>query len=315
MLFESSIPLPDISDKDLKTRELRFLTNFLYTLIRGNFVPISEPEYRKAVDQRFVLDVPVRVRWERMDATPISRFLDYIDSPEGQQHREQLEVGDSLRDFLDIPSEFNEKAMIFYRGIEPIRTDGWFTMAKVDLIVTKIVKLLTFPISYPIEKWLEGRQPPPRPEKTKPQMDTPEHRKRLWLRRLGLESESIFAIFRKSYLQEAALKEVVVLFRPKAQPETKNLLHKIRKPKEKDQSKHRDTIHVKMFKDIPLSDAEIVFPENQPIMRTLECSPSNCDSHHCPARSVQSDHHRFRCDVSRRYRPRYLRLQGDWTIL
>ena len=267
-LFEPSTPAPELQEEELKKREVRFLTNFLYTLIRGNFVPMSEEEYRKAADQRFVLDVPVRVRWERMDGAPITRFLDYIDSPAGEKHREELDVGNNLRDFLDLPAEFNEKAMIFYRGIEPIRTDGWFTMAKVDLLVTKIVKLITFPISYPLERWLDSRAQPARKTKKATVEDIPSHRKRLWLRRLGLESESVFAILRKSYLQEPALKEVVVLFRPFGTPE-KSLLQRFRK-KNEEEKKPRDTIHVKMFKDIPLSDAEIVFPENAPMMRTLD---------------------------------------------
>lgn len=264
--FDPTAPEPsDATPEERLRRERSFFSNLLMALIRGNFVPLSDELYRKAIDQRFVLDVPIKVRWERLDPEPITRFMDYADSPAGEPVRKELGVETSLRDFIQFPDAFRERAFVFHRGLSPLQSEGRFVAAKLDIWLTRILRVVAYPIVVLVERILEG---PKKPPATTPVLDEnhPDAWRQRWVRRRGLENLPLSALFSDSRLQEPAYREMVVVFR--LHKTKANLLQRLGVQKsDEDRQRH---LNIKIFRDIPLADSEIVFPENTPQMRTLD---------------------------------------------
>ncbi|MEL7369337.1 MAG: DUF3754 domain-containing protein [Myxococcota bacterium] len=257
----------DADEAELRKRERGFFSNLLTALVRGNFIPLSDELYRKAIDQRFVLDVPVKVRWERLDGTPVRSFLDWADSPEGESLRRELSIDGSLRDFIEFPEAFEERAFVFHRGLSPLQSEGTFIAAKLDIWLTRILRIVAYPIVVAVERYLEG---PKRPRATNPGLneDDPDAWRQRWVRRLGLENLPLASLFKTSRLQEPAYREMVVVFR--LHPNSSKLLERLGMQKKPNEDESRRRLHIKIFRDIPLADSEIVFPENTPQMRTLD---------------------------------------------
>ena len=255
------------SEGELKSREHSFFSNLMRALVRGNFLPLSDDLYRKAIDQRFVLDVPIKVRWERLDGTPVKSFMDHADSGEGQALRRDLGLTGSMREFMQFPDAFEERALVFHRGLFPLQSGGTFVAAKFDIWLTRILRVIAFPVVFVVERYLEG----PKSQKATTQALDPGHPdawRQRWVRRLGLENLPLSHMFKNSRLQEPAYREVVVVFRlHKAQ---ENLLQRFGFQPKPDEADARRRLHIKIFRDIPLADSEIVFPENTPQMRTLD---------------------------------------------
>ncbi|MEM7677125.1 MAG: DUF3754 domain-containing protein [Myxococcota bacterium] len=266
--FDPTVTSPtDAHEEELKLRERSFFSNLLTALIRGNFIPLSDDLYRKAIDQRFVLDVPVKVRWERLDGTPVRNFLDWADSSEGESLRRELDVKGSLRQFIEFPEAFEERAFVFHRGLSPLQSEGTFIGAKLDIWLTRILRIVAYPVVIAVERYLEG---PQRPRAANPSLlagDSDADRQR-WVRRLGLENLPLSSLFKTSQLQEPAYREMVVVFR--LHPSSSKLLERLGMQKKPNADESRRRLHIKIFRDIPLADSEIVFPENTPQMRTLD---------------------------------------------
>ena len=263
--FDPTSPMPpDARDEEFDRRELSFLSGLIMTLVKGNFVPLSDNFYRKAVDQRFVLDTPLTVRWDRLDRNLFHRFFNHIDSSEGEAFRKNLGLENTLRDFIKSPDAFQERALVFHRGLSPFRSDGFYILPKLDLLLSRILGTLAYPIVYLVEKLM--RTPPPVKD---PDVDphAPNASRRRWVRRLGLENTPLRALFSRSPLQEPAFREIVVVFRM-LETASKNPFSRFQRKNAEAPQPRR--LQIKVFRDIPLADSEIVFPENTPRMRTLD---------------------------------------------
>ena len=258
--------LTEATHAELEQRERSFFSNLMKALVRGNFLPLSDDLYRKAIDQRFVLDVPIKVRWERLDETPIRKFMRFGDSPDGAVLRKDLGLDGSLHDFIEFPDAFHEKAFVFHRGLSPLQSKGTFVAAKFDIWLTRILRVIAYPIVWGVERYLEG----PKRDRvvTKTKANDPDAWRRRWVRRLGLENLPLTSLFKESQLQEPAYREMVVVFRLKKM--SSKLLEKIGVRKKPNEADDRPRLNIKIFRDIPLADSEIVFPENTPQMRTLD---------------------------------------------
>ena len=255
------------TEAELRERERSFFSNLLLALVRGNFVPLSDDLYRKAIDQRFVLDVPIKVNWERLDDTPIRSFMSYGDTDEGAPFRRALGIPSTLKDFIQFPDAFDQRAFVFHRGLSPLQSEGTFIAAKLDIWLTRILRVVAYPIVIAVERYLEGPKQP-RAESPGLKPDDPDAARQRWVRRLGLENLPISALFKKSRLQEPAYREVVVVFRLHALGS--KLLERLGVQDKPDEAESRRRLNIKIFRDIPLADSEIVFPENTPQMRTLD---------------------------------------------
>lgn len=243
--------------EELERREKTFLSNLLLSLVRGNFLPLSDRLYQQALDGRFVLDIPIKVRFDRLDGAPIKSFLEYADSEEGAEFRKELGVEGTVREFINFPDEFEERAMVFHRGLAAHRTKGRFFMAKVDLWLGRILRVLFFPIIWPIEQFLKKKDS----VVSEPDLNKGNPARRRWIRRLGLNDTPFSGLWSVSELQEPAFREMVVLFRQQ-KPEQEE--------EEAEGQGERRQLQIKIFRDIPLSDSEIVFPEFSAQMPTFD---------------------------------------------
>ena len=267
--FDPTLPAPpDSSPEELDRREHSFLSNLLLALVKGNFIPMSDFLYRKAIDQRFVLDIPITVRWDRLDGQPIQQFVDFVDSTEGETLRKEMGLDTSLRDFIKFPDAFEERALVFHRGLSPLRSEGTFVAAKLDLLLSKIIGVIAFPVVYLVERFMDDGSSKPIEEPI-PDPNERNAPRRRWVRRLGLENVPLTSLFKKARLQEPAFREIVVIFR-QLKSAALSPLEKFRSKSGENEDDGRRQLQIKIFRDIPLADAEIVFPENSPRMRTID---------------------------------------------
>lgn len=233
-----------LSAGDLAARERRFIGNFMKSTILGNFTAMSDADYRRAVSQSYLLDVPVEIDWQRHDTEMLDQFFAHADGRAGEALRADLGVGagGSLREHLSLPAEIGTRAVVFYRGIDRDRARGRFVPQRLDLLFNRVVSVLAWPVVRPIQKLIErGRQAAAGGAVVRrddgARGTTFERR---WVRRRNLHNlGALRRLFRTVELQEPVLRQVLILFRLRGDL----------------------TIHLKMFRNIPLADSEMIFPE------------------------------------------------------
>ena len=289
-----------VDSGELHQREQQFLINFIHLMIRGNFNSLGEAEYTQADQHSYLLDLPIDVNWKIKDPEMYQRLFNYSATEEGQRSIEDRLGVDNLTRFLDLPQAFDQRIMIFHRGIEPDRTEGLFFMQKVNRIFDKFFELILKPFQKGVNTVTE---------KTEDLVEgTLEHGKNLlsgrpfapralaqeeghtsagveiadsvvflprWLRRTSLDNQrfSLKNLFTSSLLQEPAIERVICVFRqypPSPPPFLKKIpilgrFINMPEPDSKD-----PTIHVKLFQHIPLTDLEIIFPEKRIKMKPLD---------------------------------------------
>ena len=285
-----------ISQSELEHRERNFLLNFIHLMIRGNFNPLSEAEHRQADQHAYLLDLPIDINWSIKDPDMYKKLFKYSQSAEGQVAIEEKLGVDHLERYLDLPQDYDQRIMIFHRGIEPDRTEGLFFMQKVNKGIDKLFELVLKPLQKSVEKTesivegtlergkdlIQGKPFAPRPLQGESEAgnggaslgDSVVFLPR-WLRRTSLENQpfSLARLFKSSLLQEPAIERVICVFRqypPSPPPFLRKIpligrFINIPEPDEKD-----PTIHVKLFQQIPLADLEIIFPEKHIRMKSFD---------------------------------------------
>ena len=68
-----------VSEDELRERQRRFLATFLETMARGNFAPLTEPEYTRAVAQSYLFDLPVEIQWSALDDRMLRDLYGWLD--------------------------------------------------------------------------------------------------------------------------------------------------------------------------------------------------------------------------------------------
>lgn len=197
-----------------------FLQGFLQVMREGEYGGLDAETYARATDQRFLLDIPVRVSWSALDP----RWL--------AEAKKDPAVAAEL-DALDLPEAFRDRALFFYRGFLPQEAKGWYVAAKLDLLLMRILS------GGPLRR-LFTRKPP----------EHPPAKAERWLRRVGLADTPWHAgLLHRATLHEPCFRQVVLLYRP---------------------SRGEGGLTLKLFRDIPLADAEMVFPKRKLGIRGLD---------------------------------------------
>ena len=288
-----------VDAEELKRREQNFLLNFVHLMIRGNFNPLGEAEHQQADAHSYLLDLPIDVNWDIKDPTVFQQLFNYSESPEGQRDIEDRLGVDSLRRYLDLPKDFDERIMIFHRGISPARTEGLFFMQKINCAVDRLFETILSPLQKQVKtvtdkteslvegtlergkSLLAGRPFAPRTlneqEDEVASGDVGDSTVFLprWLRRTSLQNQptTLKSLYTPSLLQEPAIERVIAVFRlyPPSPPAflqripIVNRFIKMPPPEATD-----PTLHVKLFQHIPLADLEIIFPEKKIRMKSFD---------------------------------------------
>ncbi|HBP19513.1 MAG TPA: hypothetical protein DEA08_17200, partial [Planctomycetes bacterium] len=276
--------------EELLARQRRFFHNFLLTMRRANFLPFTEEEARLAADQRYLFDLPASVNWEVLDARPLRDLREHLSSSsaEAVQAREALELGPGgLGDWLQPSGDMGDHALVFFRGMDRDQHEGRYLLARVDVAVERLLKVLAFPILGPLQWAVErARGEEPAPELA-PSQSPGEVRR--WVRRVNVRNLPLLAtIGRKTRLQEPAFRQLVTVFRLEPQEEallSRQGLFRLRASGELDTARARRlldeeeqgegegedwSLWIKLFRQIPLADSEIVFPDMLLRMRSFD---------------------------------------------
>ena len=282
-----------IAEEELLWRERRFLTNFFKTMLRGNFNPLTQADYTLANNHSYLFDLPVEINWNVFDPRMLEQYFSHLKTPEGQEMEAALGLDEPLQDFLNIPPEFGTNALVFHRGVERDQTEGLFLMQKVDFFLSRFFGYFLFPVQWLIERVRGDKKTDnavvnlfegliggeTKAEETKEEEE--EKRTvvfdRRWLRRQNVASQPKEAsrFFKPIKLQEPAMQRMISLFRlrPPTLPswmEKIPVLGKILFANKPPEGARDWTIHIKMFKQIPLADTEIIFPEKHVKMKSLD---------------------------------------------
>lgn len=290
-----------VSQNELELRERSFLLNFIQLMIRGNFNPLSEAEHQQAENHSYLLDLPIDINWSIKDPAMYKRLFAYSQSEVGKKEIESNLGIDHLRAYLNVPKDYEDRIMIFHRGISPDRTEGLFFMQKVNKAIDKVFEIILKPVQKSVETVTEktenlvegtlekgknlisGRPFAPRALKQENQAHSNDNQDLgegvvflpRWLRRTSLDNQSfsIGRLFKSSLLQEPAIERVICVFR-QYPPTPPVFVRKIpfisRFIKVPEPDAVDPTIHVKLFQHIPLADLEIIFPEKHIRMKSFD---------------------------------------------
>lgn len=266
-----------VDEQELAQREQRFLKGFCHVMMRANFRMVSQEDIDVAEAVEYLFTLPVKINWDKLDDQMLRRYFEThgygVDPEEGES-----QPGAARRP-VEAP-EFAHRILLFRRGTGVDQATGWFLLEKLDLIVSWILIGLwraVWWLSRPW-RWFCADHVAPRdasagtdrpadddreksPNEESPSAGTSPERscifKQQWIERITLREvlqKNPFALLTRSRLQEPTFRELVILFRFASQPG---------QPKER-------KIHIKLFRDIPMADLEVVFPEKRVSMQPLD---------------------------------------------
>jgi hypothetical protein len=243
----------ECSAEELERRERRFMVNFLKLMSRGNFNPLTDHEHRLADQHSYLLDLPIEVNWKIQDQRLIQGLLSYSASEEGREVMRDSVGTDDLKSYLSIPKAFDERCLVFHRGVSPDRTEGLYLPQKLNVIIDRVIELIFKPVQKSVDKVshqtehliegavntgkgavgsavnivtrgrLGGEQPAQGLEhveemgsidSTTPKTEGVVFLPR-WLRRTSLQNQrlSLKGFFKPSLMQEPAMERMICLFR------------------------------------------------------------------------------------------------------
>ncbi len=250
--------------EEIQAAETRFLESFLLVMEKANFRLLSQQELDVANEEDFLFRLPVQIDWGSLDAGLLVRFF------EGRTYRGGKRV-----------PEFAKRILIFHRGVGMEVFEGRLLLEKLDYLVGKLLKKVLH-LVYPGSR--ERISASPRPEasydaqcgleettvpdggasrgvgsgqagKASATIHGVRYLQRVCLRHTGVRLGNLFSRVR---LQEPTFQELVLLFRPSKEKLPEPAKGGVR------------PIVIKTFRDIPMADLEVVFPDKKLSMQPVD---------------------------------------------
>jgi hypothetical protein len=241
--------LMSLSPNEVHQREMRFLSNFVDVMRRGNFRPLTAADVALSEAEDYLFTLPVSVDWDRLDDDLLTRFW--------KQH--PPEPGHDLPDFA-------RRIMVFQRGVGVEQSYALHLLAKVDVVMSGLFEWLLWAPRRVLRKSGSSRSAKRAALRKlqQPVSEEKSHRfENRYIERVPLRStcRSWKWLFQRSLIQEPTFQELIILYRPAGHAPRK----KTDPVPQRDQS-----IHIKAFNDIPMADLEVVFPEKKISMKPLD---------------------------------------------
>ncbi|KAG2558012.1 hypothetical protein PVAP13_8NG106200 [Panicum virgatum] len=224
---EKSLEQQGMTSSELNTLELNFLTYIFQIMEKSNFKLLSDEEYEVAQSGQYLLNLPIQVDEHKVDSKLLTRYF--------KEHPHD-----------NLPA-FANKYVVFRRGIGIDRTNDYFFMEKVDVIISRAWRSLLRVTR--IDRLFSKKQVPSiRDKKKTDEINEDAEEPDLYVERVRLEKMelSIRKLLRKMTIQEPTFERMIVVYR-----------------KASTESKPDRGIYVKHFKHIPMADMELVLPEKK----------------------------------------------------
>lgn len=258
-----------LADPDqVKAAEDRFLVNFVHMMDKANFRLLTQEDIDLAEAEDYLFNLPVEIDWDALDTQLLGRYL--------EQHG-YVENGSAPR--------FANRILMFCRGVGVDQAHGFHLLPKIDLLITRLLEWFIARI-----KGLFGRKqsantpdaahdaaPDPAPQTEADSADDQSrnciHEDR-YIERVTLRNSNIGlgSLLRRTRLQEPTFKELIILFRfasPTPKPKRKGKTKKNENATETEAERDL-AIHIKAFREIPMADLEVVFPEKRISMKPVD---------------------------------------------
>jgi len=234
--FDPNKEVPaELPEAKLQMLEDRFFSNFRHMLEKGNFEMLSQEQFETASSHDFLNTVPIEPELLKMD--PV--FKRYMEA-----HPELSEVA----------FEGSTRIWMFHRGVGVSEFDGRLVMQKIDSLMFQVFgrccgKKKT---AAQIEKEKEA-------EKLLKEGPTEEKQgvQRITVRSL-CSKEGWKTLLKSSHIQEPTFKEIVLAYRIN---QDRDAFYGSENPR---------CINVKIFRDIPHADLEVLYPCKKTAMRPLD---------------------------------------------
>ncbi len=284
-----------VPEEELHRRERRFLCNFLRAMVRGNFQPYREAEYQQSLRHNFLFDLPVELHWEAYD----ERLFENFNASE-QANREalcdELNLPGSVEEYLDMPNSFRGRIWTFFRGGGREHMEGLFLPGKIDLWLTRAVSWIIWPFQWIVEKlrgdevqhstqtfeaireFAFGKQDSAE-EDVDEEADGRSHIfETRWVRHLNLHNQPIPLkdVLEPKVMQEPTFHRMISLYRlhpPAPTPwlERIPVVGPFLAKQQAEQQRDVDwTIYIKLFREIPMADSEMIFPARKLRMKSSD---------------------------------------------
>ncbi|KAL1814815.1 uncharacterized protein LOC108222417 [Daucus carota subsp. sativus] len=219
-----------LSPEEIQILEQNFLSYLFQVMEKSNFKVTTDEEVDVAHAGQYLLNLPIAVDETKLDTKLFARY--FAEHP--QEH---------LPDFVD-------KYIIFRRGNGIDKTNDFFYMEKVDMLIARI--WAWFMRLTRLDRLIKSPKRPKKPRHKNPpkeedDMQTEEERAD-YVERIRLENMeiSLSNLVNKITIQEPTFDKIIVVYRLAST-----------------QTKPDRGIYVKHFKHIPMADMEIVLPEKK----------------------------------------------------
>ncbi|XP_024520873.1 uncharacterized protein LOC112342780 [Selaginella moellendorffii] len=178
-------------------------------MTKSNFKVLKKKEWKIATSSKYVLRLDVKLNKHRLDDKLLKKYPRVTEAGD-----EQL---------------FENKCLIYRRGIGCDTAQGYYMLAKVEEIQKSFWKMiLRLCIGKEEENFMHEE---PKPDDRFMEME-----------RIHVGDVRIKHFFQKVELQEPTFSQVIVIYRTRDDPRG---------------------IHIKQFKDVPMADLELVLPEKK----------------------------------------------------
>ncbi len=239
-----------MTEEEIWAAEDEFLTDFLLMMERGNFLPLTQEDYDVADEEDFLFNLPVKISLDKLDHEMIPRYF--------HKNPERLQ-----RYFDGNLPKFAESILIFRRGVGREKFTGFLTIQKIDVLVSRV---LTWIWNKTFGRLFSKPEPeshgPTAQEKIQAKNTEKNHihedryEERITPTHI---TRGLFCLLRRDTIKEPTFKNLIILFRY-ATPKTGR-----NEPPPKELG-----IHIKQFRDIPMADLEVIYPEKHLSMKPLD---------------------------------------------
>ena len=233
--------LEEMTEAAIAAAEQSFLDNFLQLMRRGNFLLLTQQDIEVADAEDYLFSLPVQVDWSQYDPELLATYV-----------RECGEKGNVL-------PEFASRALLFRRGVGVDTTEELLFLQKLDLLASRIL-LCVMALPGRLLGFARRGELAEGCKEITELTDDPQHDRKSMFQRRSIDRVTLHprdvglrTLFQVSRLQEPTFRQLVLLYRLESDDETADR-----------------SIQIRTFRDIPMADLEVVFPEKRLSMKPVD---------------------------------------------